>query len=163
MTDMVASPYASFQAQSGANYTADANGIISDVPIGDVKSLRDAGCDVSQSPVSREDAVFAAGIDVGTATVLSTAAWARITSINSDGGTGGVVAPPAKAGMRKLLINDANSGNCVVYRDPETNDTFSLAASSGMTSFNLFEATTVEIDCMVDGVWNGIYSADPFC
>ncbi len=159
MTDMVApNPFDQFQAQSGLRYTADAQGIIFDVAVGDEESLKSVGCSVADEPVSRETSVVAAGSDASDATLVSDSRWIRIIECSSGQG---IIVRPAVNGKRHLLMNDTGT-TCTIYPDQTLPDTFSLGESSGMSSFPLFPRTAVDINSVADGVWNGIYSADVF-
>ncbi len=155
-----AAPYAKIQAQSGNQYTADAYGVISGVPMGDIPSMYAAGCiPLGQAgvrstfnqivdPVVTNDNTQDYGVGSSWFNTATGIEWHCVSA-----GTGAAVWVPAvSAGMLLGRIIGANM-------NVTTDQPFALTNYAALNAFRITKITAKNASISLTTAAGGVYPA----
>jgi hypothetical protein len=106
---------------------------------------------LDQRSVSNALTAFAGGGQAGS--LLLTSAINRVTTVGTAADS--VLLPPARAGVRVVVINAAAANSMNVF--PSTGD--AINALSANAAFAMAANKAAEFVCAVDGTWNSILTA----
>jgi hypothetical protein len=106
---------------------------------------------LDQRSVSNALTAFAGGGQTGS--LLLTSSINRVTTVGTAADS--VLLPPARAGVRVVVINAAAANSMNVF--PSTGD--AINALSANAAFALAANKSAEFVCAVDGTWNSILTA----
>jgi hypothetical protein len=106
---------------------------------------------LDQRSVSNALTAFAGGGQTGS--LLLTSSINRVTTVGTAADS--VLLPPARAGVRVVVINAAAANSMNVF--PSTGD--AINALSANAAFAMAANKAAEFVCAVDGTWNSILTA----